>query len=67
MSCWEPFYTQIFPQQNTLIYEQKVNDLNPPYSLTYATRRHVTQSDTHHSSVLTTAANKHHQHKVRPS
>jgi len=32
MNCWESFYIQIFQKQNTLIDEQKVNDLNPLYA-----------------------------------
>ena len=52
--CWESFYTHIFQQQNTLIDEQKANDLNPLHTLATITRRHVMQSDIHHSSVLTT-------------
>jgi len=40
--CWESIYIQIFQQQNTLIDEQKVNDLNPLHTLATVTRRHVT-------------------------
>jgi len=67
MNCWESFYLQIFQQQSTLIDEQKVNDLNPLYTLADVTRRHVTQSDIHHSSVLTTPAYRQHQHTESPS
>jgi len=37
MNCWEPFYIQIFIQQNTLIDDQKANDLNPLYTLANVT------------------------------
>ena len=37
MNCGESFYIHIFQRQNTLIDEQKANDLNPLYS-----RRHKT-------------------------
>ena len=41
MNCWESFYIQIFQHQNTLLDEQKVSNLNPPYTSTNGTRRHV--------------------------
>jgi len=56
-----------FPKQSTLIVEQKVSDINPLYTSADVTRRHVTQSDIHHSSVLTTPAYRQHQHRVSPS
>ena len=56
--------TQIFQKQNKLIDEQKVNDLHPFYTSTTVTRRHVMQSDIHHSSVLTTPAHRQHQNRV---
>jgi len=41
VNCWESFCVQIFQHQNKLIDEQKANDLNPPYTSTNVTRRHV--------------------------
>ena len=67
MKCWESFYIQIFQHQNTLIEEQKVNDLNPPYTSTNVTRRHVMYYVIHHSTVLTASAHRDHQHRERPS
>ena len=66
MNCWESFYIHIFKQQNTLIDDQKVNDLNQLYTLANVTRRQVTQLDIHLSSVLTTPAYRQHQHRVSP-
>jgi len=39
MNCWESNYIQIFKQLNTLIHDQKVNDLNPLYTLANVTTR----------------------------
>jgi hypothetical protein len=40
-NCWESFYIRIFQQPNTLIDEQKFNDLNPLYTSTNVTRQYV--------------------------
>ena len=39
MNGWESFYVQIFKKQNTLIHDQKVNDLNPLHTLANVTTR----------------------------
>jgi len=41
MNSFESFYIHIFKQENTLIDDQKVNDLNPLYTLANVTRRQV--------------------------
>jgi hypothetical protein len=38
MNCWESLFTHTF-QQDTLIEEQKANDLNPIYILANTTRQ----------------------------
>jgi len=38
MNCWESLFIHIFQQQDTLIDEQRVNDLNPLYTLANVTR-----------------------------
>jgi hypothetical protein len=42
MNSFESFYIHIFKQENTLIDDQKVNGLNPLYTLANVTRRQVT-------------------------
>jgi len=38
MNCWESRFIHIFQQQDTLIKEQRVNNLNPLYTLANVTR-----------------------------
>jgi hypothetical protein len=39
MNCWESLFKHTFQQEDILIEEQKVNDLNPIYTLANATRQ----------------------------
>jgi hypothetical protein len=44
MNCWESLHIQLLQQQQLLIDEQRVNDLNPLYSLVI-TAHHTIRSD----------------------
>jgi hypothetical protein len=41
MNCWELLFTHIFQQQDILIDKQRVNNLNPLYTLANVTRRYT--------------------------
>ena len=44
MNCWESLHIQLLQQQRLLIDEQRVNDLNPLYSLAI-TMHHTTHNE----------------------